>query len=345
MFISLLLPDSSCAGAKTYRMGLLFIHRKGNFGAIFLTEKTWTEQNCVWRHPLREGRPPCVAKSVSSLSSPRSICNHWPALFESVDQEPQNLPFGTLLGRSSQAPCAEVPYTEAGPMDEFGKRLRSFGNKALSNNNGDGNENVKKATGILSKTTTRVSYFFCTFLCRHCTTTTWKCLISRFVEGLHKGRRTFHRLSKLECSPQDINSREIRLHLTFSANCNYKPEFILKVTFSLPSPASMLLGSLSKGDRRAERKEYHFSIFFFPIAFDSKDVVCNLNSNGDTTIKRLNLDLTYKGVPCLGATNLSKFRMLYLNSYLRYWRSFLALKYPSITSSMLVKFKRNLLKR
>ena len=45
-------------------------------------------------------------------------------------------------------------------MDEFGKRLRSFGNKALSNNNGDGNENVKKATGILSKTTTRVSYFF-----------------------------------------------------------------------------------------------------------------------------------------------------------------------------------------
>ena len=23
---------------------------------------------------------------------------------------------------------------------------------------------------------------FCTFLCRHCTTTTWKCLISRFVE-------------------------------------------------------------------------------------------------------------------------------------------------------------------
>ena len=25
---------------------------------------------------------------------------------------------------------------------------------------------------------------FCTFLCRHCTTTTWKCLMSRFVEDL-----------------------------------------------------------------------------------------------------------------------------------------------------------------
>ena len=27
---------------------------------------------------------------------------------------------------------------------------------------------------------------FCTFLCRHCTTTTWKCLISRFVKDVNK---------------------------------------------------------------------------------------------------------------------------------------------------------------
>ena len=32
--------------------------------------------------------------------------------------------------------------------------------RRFSNNNGDGNENVKKAIGILSKTTTRASYFF-----------------------------------------------------------------------------------------------------------------------------------------------------------------------------------------
>ena len=27
---------------------------------------------------------------------------------------------------------------------------------------------------------------FCTFLCRHCTTTTWKCLISRFVKNVNR---------------------------------------------------------------------------------------------------------------------------------------------------------------
>ena len=30
---------------------------------------------------------------------------------------------------------------------------------------------------------------FCTFLCRRCTTTTWKCLISRFVEDVNKRQR------------------------------------------------------------------------------------------------------------------------------------------------------------
>ena len=84
---------------------------------------------------------------------------------------------------------------------------------------------------------------------------------------LNKRRRIFPHLSKLECSPQEINSREIRLHLAFSANCNVKSEFILKVTFSLPWPALMLLTSLFKGDRCAERKEYHFSNFSFSYRF------------------------------------------------------------------------------
>ena len=31
---------------------------------------------------------------------------------------------------------------------------------------------------------------FCTFFCRHCTTTTWKCLISRFVEVVNTRQRS-----------------------------------------------------------------------------------------------------------------------------------------------------------
>ena len=64
------------------------------------------------------------------------------------------------------------------------------------------------------------TFQFCTFLCRHCTITAWKCLIERFKENLNTRRRIFLCLFKLECSPQEINSWEIRLHLTYSANWN-----------------------------------------------------------------------------------------------------------------------------
>ena len=52
---------------------------------------------------------------------------------------------------------------------------------SLSNDNGDGNENDKRAVGLdwKKKTTLHVHHSFCTFLCRHCTTTTWNFLISR----------------------------------------------------------------------------------------------------------------------------------------------------------------------
>ena len=66
------------------------------------------------------------------------------------------------------------------------------------------------------------------------------------MENVNKRRRISFSLSKLECGPQEINSREIRLHLSFSANWNKrdkdwkKREFILKLTFSLQLPSSML---------------------------------------------------------------------------------------------------------
>ena len=66
------------------------------------------------------------------------------------------------------------------------------------------------------------------------------------MEDVNKRWRVSLSLSKLECSPQEINSREIRLYLTFSANWNErgkvwkKREFIL--TLSLPE----CLGGLCK---------------------------------------------------------------------------------------------------
>ena len=66
---------------------------------------------------------------------------------------------------------------------------------------------------------------FSTFLCCICTTTTWKCLISRFMEdAVNEWRQSFLSLSKLEGGPQGINFREIRWHLTFSADWNKRDE-------------------------------------------------------------------------------------------------------------------------
>ena len=42
-------------------------------------------------------------------------------------------------------------------------------------------------------------------------------LISCFKENINKLGRIILSLSKLECDSQEINSREIRLHFTFSA--------------------------------------------------------------------------------------------------------------------------------
>ena len=108
-------------------------------------------------------------------------------------------------------------------VTEIAPKSPLFGGVSNDNGDGDGNENAKKAMGLLSKT--RILHVhricgFCTFLCRHCTTTTWKCLISRFMEDVTKRRRIFLSFSKLGCGSQEINSRKIRLHLTFSADGN-----------------------------------------------------------------------------------------------------------------------------
>ena len=57
------------------------------------------------------------------------------------------------------------------------------------------------------------------------------------MENVTKRRRIFLSFSKLGCRPQEINSRKIRLHLTFSADGNKRDSVRkkAKVTFSLPS--------------------------------------------------------------------------------------------------------------
>ena len=53
------------------------------------------------------------------------------------------------------------------------------------------------------------------------------------MEDVNKRRRIFLSLFKLDCGRQEINAREIRLYLTFSADWN-KRECLFKVTFFAP---------------------------------------------------------------------------------------------------------------
>ena len=111
---------------------------------------------------------------------------------------------------------------------------------------------------------------FCTFLYRPCTATRWKCLIliASFMEDVNERRRISISLSKLECGPQEISSREIRLHLPFSANWNKrdkdwkKREFILKLTFSLPLPMLKLPIMVKEGRFESLVLFWFFGFYF-----------------------------------------------------------------------------------
>ena len=87
------------------------------------------------------------------------------------------------------------------------------------NDDGDGNQDVKKARGLLRKTTTlHVHHAFLYISLPSLHDYDVKMPNYKFIEEVNKRRRISFSLSKLEYSPQEINSREIRLHLPFSAN-------------------------------------------------------------------------------------------------------------------------------
>ena len=86
----------------------------------------------------------------------------------------------------------------------------------LGSNDADGNEKVIKTIGNKQNNNfARASRtLFCTFLSRFCTTTTWKCLISCFMENVNKQRRNFISVSELKYGPLKFSFRRVRLQLT-----------------------------------------------------------------------------------------------------------------------------------
>ena len=85
----------------------------------------------------------------------------------------------------------ETNPTSPGSLTPCKQALRS--NDAYGNENNKQNNNFARASRFFS--------FYCTFLCPLCTTTTWKCLILRFMEYVTSQRRNFISLSALGYGP------------------------------------------------------------------------------------------------------------------------------------------------
>ena len=108
---------------------------------------------------------------------------------------------------------------------------------------------------------TCITPFNCTFVCRHCTTTTWECLISRFVENVNTRQRLPFSFSELWYTPLEFNSRKVCQHLTnwtrwnkrdkiwSSANLLFSDVFVAVIShwdFRLPSFELWIPLSISK---------------------------------------------------------------------------------------------------
>ena len=117
-------------------------------------------------------------------------------------QEASNITYSTIVFNFDvcrlSKPVSSTNYVMA---TAWGRRQRE-GQKSRENNN-----------------YTRVSRIFVHFFAvADCTTTTWICLISRFMEDVNKRRRIF--LCWLESGPQQINSREKAAGYIWHPNSN-----------------------------------------------------------------------------------------------------------------------------
>ena len=97
---------------------------------------------------------------------------------------------------------------------------------------------------------------FCTFLCRRCTSTTWKYLNSRFVEDGNTSQQLSFYFPKLWFSPLEFDSKDICQHLT-----NWTRQ--KKCDEVLNSANSLFRWRFHSSRCRRIRTESKSSIFFF----------------------------------------------------------------------------------
>ena len=107
--------------------------------------------------------------------------------------------------------------------------------RSLGNDHGDGNKCGKRNDrfGLAKQQLCKCITLFWTFLCRCCTATTWKCLISRSVEDVNTRDKDFLFLwdPELQYSLLEFNSRKICQHLTNWTSWNKRDKVWSRANF------------------------------------------------------------------------------------------------------------------
>ena len=105
--------------------------------------------------------------------------------------------------------------------------------RSFSNNDRDDNEKVKKSNKFIKQNNNYHTFLFISLpSLQDCSV---KCLISHFTENVNLWQWIFLSLSKPQCSPQEFNSKEICLHLSFSANRNKRDIKVKKMRIHFKS--------------------------------------------------------------------------------------------------------------
>ena len=120
---------------------------------------------------------------------------------------------------------------------------------------------------------------FCTFCCRHCTTTTWNCLNSCFVKDRNTRQQLSFSFPELWYSLLEFNSRKICQHLMnwtswnkcdkvwSSVNSLFKRRFHSRPCRCCLSSLILIAKVIRKNVNRMKCTQSHTSLFFFSYWF------------------------------------------------------------------------------
>ena len=157
------------------------LHGVGNPGLVgigffcFVSSRAWKQKKPT---PLDRGPPLHVNKPVVNDFVRGWLA--WNFIHWACEQEKSTFP--GLTDETSLEPLARCLILKSLTTRNVWSLMNLL--RSLINDDSEGNENGKNAISLdwQNNNFARASRFFCTLLNRLCTTTTWKCLISRFLE-------------------------------------------------------------------------------------------------------------------------------------------------------------------